>query len=155
MSYKQKSSRPSKTSRKTIHCQYHNAEGQPNMTADYKESIGPTDDADCEELVVYNKTALTCGCYWPREGVDIAGECEVCARLHAKGRSNANPNVCQHHFSQCPNDGAALCWRHSFPSAQNPAVRLCKKCHRKEQRDAFCVWVWGLLRPSLRHEEAS
>lgn len=149
MAYRQNRSRPSATSRKTVHYQYHDAEGQPGMAADYTESIGPTDDADCAEHVVLNKTALACGCYWPRSNVDIAGQCEECARRQAKGRSKSNPNVCQNHFVVCA-CGAALCWRHSFPSDKDPATRLCKKCHGREKREAFWADVWSLFKSLCR-----
>ncbi len=143
MSYRRNNRQGQQRSDKRVNSRYFGADGEPLVDSVYVERLIESSDGDCLQTIHQSRRALACGCL-PDKQTMIAGVCGECIRINRRRSNRSNPLVCARHLVQC-RCGASLCWSHSKPSAKDPAVRYCSRCHRKERWKVFWESLLGFL----------
>jgi hypothetical protein len=123
------------TAKKTVMAGFTRADGIRDEQGSYTKRMGPSLDADLDEIIVHEKTELACGCYWP--DAQVGGVCPECIQ------DGGSPNVCKAHYLVCQ-CGTPCCWKHSSP-LEDGKTRICSRCHIRAQNKAFKAAVVGAL----------
>ena len=135
MPYQPRHPRQPTTTKTTVRGGFTRADGTRNTQDSFTQWTGMTPDADLDDIVVHEKTELSCGCYWP--DAKISGVCAVCAE------DKANPNVCRAHHVVCK-CGTSCCWKHSRLQ-DDGTTRLCISCHIRAENKAMKAAVVGAV----------
>ena len=106
-------------------------DGQAEIHVSVQKTSRSSPQVDLDTQTLHQKVELGCGCYWPE--VEVAGVCADC------DEAGEPPNICQAHFVIC-RCGVSCCWKHSHPLDTGQG-RLCRRCHRREQNQAFVAAV--------------
>lgn len=111
-------------------------DGKTAMRSRHKHTTAQKGSRRTSDLVDNDYPSFACLHFWGT-GRQLGGVCPIC-------RETSNGVICDACATNCAQCMAFRCKAHTFPSLNDPSIRLCEDCAGKEKMKQVKAALWSL-----------